>query len=400
MSHIAQVLHEDIMKDVEAVLAQKADNLWRRGQAELTKLQLDRKQVVTSLKELQDRQEQLVAEHSAMRSALVDITTKLEFVATEMREAIRSMPQRAPGWNPESSGADGVQHALPLAPMPPPMAGGAVSCSASSLAKSPSCAGLQSPAGHHAASARGLPAACAAAAAACVAAQAAVASTTSSPGADLTGAVSSALAAASSPLEQLEQLPEGPCTPRRSSNRGTPPSHSGQHPPGSPAVLLSLASALPSSATPPPAGPPPCPPSKRVHIADCLDLAAPRPEVHSAPVGLALSSIHPAASYMSDYSPESEASGGLAGGIEDQLGMTQDKACWHVLQSDIPEFWAVRGSGAGSGGPTLLGGAVQQPSSGPAVAKAQAQLRAEAPAFIPGAADSAVEEAFNPMRYV
>jgi len=159
------------MKDVEAVLAQKADNLWRRGQAELNKLQHERKQVVTCLRDLQDCQEQLLAEHTAMRSALVDITTKLEFVATEMREAIRSMPQRASGWPVESSSANMGQHAVPfVAPMPQSLAG--VSCSTTGFAKSPSCIGLQSP-GHHAASTRGLPAACAAAAAACVAAQAA-----------------------------------------------------------------------------------------------------------------------------------------------------------------------------------------------------------------------------------
>eukprot|EP00421_Protoceratium_reticulatum_P034140 CAMPEP_0168481092 /NCGR_PEP_ID=MMETSP0228-20121227/64334_1 /TAXON_ID=133427 /ORGANISM="Protoceratium reticulatum, Strain CCCM 535 (=CCMP 1889)" /LENGTH=51 /DNA_ID=CAMNT_0008497451 /DNA_START=7 /DNA_END=159 /DNA_ORIENTATION=+ len=51
------------MKEVELVLEHKADSLWRRGQAELGKLQQERKKVSSCLRELQDRQESLLAEH-------------------------------------------------------------------------------------------------------------------------------------------------------------------------------------------------------------------------------------------------------------------------------------------------------------------------------------------------
>jgi len=100
---LARQLHGEIMADVEAVFQQRADSLWRRGQAEVSRLQQERDQVVVTLKELQARQDMLVAEHNDMKRALVDITTKLEFVATEMREALRQAPQRA-----SSGQADGI----------------------------------------------------------------------------------------------------------------------------------------------------------------------------------------------------------------------------------------------------------------------------------------------------
>jgi len=116
--------------------------------------------------------------------------------------------------------------------------------------------------------------------------------------------------------------------------------------------------------------------------------------VNSTLVGLPLTQIQPVSSYISD-SPESLASG-FAGGLEEQLVAPQD--AWHTFNPDIPEFWALPGSGAGSS--ALLSGAIQQPSGGLAGAKAQAQLRAEAPAFIPGAADGMGEEAFGSSRHV
>eukprot|EP00448_Togula_jolla_P025248 CAMPEP_0170653546 /NCGR_PEP_ID=MMETSP0224-20130122/47462_1 /TAXON_ID=285029 /ORGANISM="Togula jolla, Strain CCCM 725" /LENGTH=364 /DNA_ID=CAMNT_0010985419 /DNA_START=27 /DNA_END=1122 /DNA_ORIENTATION=+ len=114
---MAEMLHRNIMEEVEAILARQgeeveailarqADSLWKRGQAELGRLQLEKSQVITSLSELQARQEQMVAEQTAMRGALAALTSKLEFVATEMREAVRSLPSRAstPG-SPEVAGA-------------------------------------------------------------------------------------------------------------------------------------------------------------------------------------------------------------------------------------------------------------------------------------------------------
>lgn len=88
---LADALREEIMVDVEAVLAQKADSLWKRGQAELGKMQQDRKEVASSIAELQRRQDLLIDEQTSMHDALLDITTKMEFVAMEMREALRAV---------------------------------------------------------------------------------------------------------------------------------------------------------------------------------------------------------------------------------------------------------------------------------------------------------------------
>lgn len=87
-------LRAQIMADIEARLDSTTHSLWRRGQAEITKLQQERKEVISYINELQTRQEALVAENQGMRTALMQMTEKLEFVALEMREVIRSLPTR------------------------------------------------------------------------------------------------------------------------------------------------------------------------------------------------------------------------------------------------------------------------------------------------------------------
>lgn len=87
---VAQALRDEIMLDVEALLSQKSDSLWKRGQAELVKMQEDREEVARSLVGLQTSQEALIAEQQSMHGALLDITAKMEFVAMEMREALRA----------------------------------------------------------------------------------------------------------------------------------------------------------------------------------------------------------------------------------------------------------------------------------------------------------------------
>mmetsp|Transcript_20500 Transcript_20500/g.33080 ORF Transcript_20500/g.33080 Transcript_20500/m.33080 type:complete len:327 (-) Transcript_20500:141-1121(-) len=186
-------LREEIMSDVEAVLKSKADDLWERGQAEISKMRQDRQEVASSLAELQRRQELLSADHTAMHSALLDITTKLEFVALEMREAIRSMSKDQ--MQGQVAGSVSLAAMFPNEVYAPPSPAQLLANSLP-LPCEPSSFGLQTPP------------------------RVAVQPTSSPP-------VTSCLA---------------------------PPL------PGSPAVLLSLASALPSSA-------PPC----RLHIAECLD---------------------------------------------------------------------------------------------------------------------------------
>lgn len=201
----------DIMLEVEAILARKADTLWRRGQAELTKLHHDRKEALDTLQELTARQDMLLEEQRSMRCALGDITRNLEAVATEMREALRSVPR--PGFDLLGQGSGGLH------PNSPPL--------------------LLSPAHPPGLSEQIWP---------------------------LTARLATA--------DAYSDRPEGPRTPPRSSEMtaarmlGLGLSRAVGAYPGSPAVLLSLASALPPDVTPPPVLP-----TKRLHIAECLDMA-------------------------------------------------------------------------------------------------------------------------------
>lgn len=252
---VTEQLQKEIMAGLEAVLATKSESLWKRGQAELKKLQQERDQVTSSLQELQDRQEILMVEHTAMRNALLDITSKLEFVVTEMREALRVLPRRM------SSGYDPMNG---FTPPPVVMPALEMPCNGTSN----TTLGVQTP--------MELPAACAAASAACAAARAIAAAVAIPPQADVGDA------AVEKVLEIPEAVPDGPRTPPRAGARAADaasrmhavtsglPQNTSSHP-GSPAMLLSLASALPSVVTPPPPGPPPKQPSKRLHIAECLD---------------------------------------------------------------------------------------------------------------------------------
>ncbi|CAE8649712.1 unnamed protein product [Polarella glacialis] len=313
------------MSHLEVILAQQEQELFRRGQEEILKLQQDKQQAVSSMRELQMRQEALMEEHSDMHRALLDITSKLEFVATEMREAFRSStaPSGQVPYQPtlypsgasfefpevsaesmpggfdylmESGSSLGMQNSLPpfLSSLPPGISG------------SDSCAAA-------------VTAAMLAASQAAAAAAAAAAAVGLSP----------------------ESAAEGPRTPPRSV-RGMQldPGFSGQH-----AVQrLSLASALMEPAhmglTPPPPGPPPGQPS-RLSIAACLDAEVFK---HAAPAPQ--NAISPANSDSSFAELLAAA----------QAWNGEEVGTWSMMNSAM------------------------------ATAKAQsAQLRAEAPAFVPGA---------------
>jgi len=207
LPNIAEALREEIMADVEVRLSQKAASLWTRGQAELRTIEHDRKEIATSVIELQTRQESLITEQKAMHSALLNIATKMEFVAMEMREALRAVGKL--------DGASAPPGMLPEAFMPPVASPLDMAAELSALCFAANSAFAME-------GAEGAP-----------------------PGLLLQG-----LCTPPRITPQVAESPFGPAI--------APPL------PGSPAVLLSLASALPSAA--PPAG------LTRLHIADCLEM--------------------------------------------------------------------------------------------------------------------------------
>eukprot|EP00448_Togula_jolla_P030195 CAMPEP_0170641424 /NCGR_PEP_ID=MMETSP0224-20130122/40755_1 /TAXON_ID=285029 /ORGANISM="Togula jolla, Strain CCCM 725" /LENGTH=326 /DNA_ID=CAMNT_0010972005 /DNA_START=27 /DNA_END=1006 /DNA_ORIENTATION=- len=275
---MAEMLHRNIMEEVEAILA-------RQGGL------------------------QMVAEQTAMRGALAALTSKLEFVATEMREAVRSLPSRAstPG-SPEVAGAcqsdgDGARALAKGSVVPPWTDDHKVDALEDPALLFSSLSGSQTP--------PRLPRA----------------------GQDLTAAP------------------------------GSQSRHMAPQLPGSPAVLLSLASVLPSST----AGQASTPPknsqarqSRRLEIAACLDLDAMSPTQYG---------------YSAPRLP-SEETLAAAG------------------QSSTP----VAGIGSPVSTDVGIAGAQAQDSGASRAGTKAMQLRAEAPAFVPGCGGSSagsVQQSFS-----
>jgi len=215
----------DIMAEVEAILSSKADSLWRRGQAEIGKLHEERKEALSCLQELTARQDVLLAEQSTMRSALSDITMKLESVATEMREALRA----APGSYDltELLASDGLRTRVQASMVPLMTPGQPASIRLPPLpptALNPTVAPLSF-----------------------------------------------------RPESGLLDRSDGPRTPPRNTEQARMAGFGGLSGvagayPGSPAVMLSLASALNASDVTPPPIAAPTAPAKRLQIAECLDM--------------------------------------------------------------------------------------------------------------------------------
>lgn len=86
-----------IMADIEEKLSQKEESLWRRGQVEIRKLQLEQQQVTSCINKMQERQAALMTENQKIRGVLLEVTSKFELVVKEMREVLRAMPQRSGG---------------------------------------------------------------------------------------------------------------------------------------------------------------------------------------------------------------------------------------------------------------------------------------------------------------
>jgi len=273
------------MVDVEAVLSQKSDALWKRGQAELGKMQQERKEVASSIAGLQQRQDMLISEQTAMHGALLDITAKMEFVAMEMREALRNVAK-------VGAGELATPPVMPLA--------------APFLADF-SALGLGAP---------------------------------SLQGPEMEG-VDAALTL------------QGLCTPPRIAPPAlaSPSGYSIAPPlPGSPAVLLSLASALPSAPAPSTTNPG----TTRLHIADCLDMSP----VSTEPKGFY--------AYGAGTSSVSTSSSPLLGGVNGSPSSMGSSSSPERPQEGMLE------------GPCW-------PSAAPGLSKASGgTLRADAPAFVPG----------------
>mmetsp|Transcript_61599 Transcript_61599/g.133332 ORF Transcript_61599/g.133332 Transcript_61599/m.133332 type:complete len:511 (-) Transcript_61599:351-1883(-) len=79
-----------IMAEIEAKLSQKEGSLWRRGQVEIRRLQLQQEKVNSYVALLQDRQASLLTENQKIRGALMEVTEKFELVVKEMRQVLRT----------------------------------------------------------------------------------------------------------------------------------------------------------------------------------------------------------------------------------------------------------------------------------------------------------------------
>mmetsp|Transcript_71705 Transcript_71705/g.134101 ORF Transcript_71705/g.134101 Transcript_71705/m.134101 type:complete len:427 (-) Transcript_71705:71-1351(-) len=86
-----------MVQEFEAKLEEKEEELWRRGQVEMRKMQQEQQQMAARMGVLQDREASLMAEMATLRGALLDVTSKFELVVKDMREVLRSMPRNDGG---------------------------------------------------------------------------------------------------------------------------------------------------------------------------------------------------------------------------------------------------------------------------------------------------------------
>jgi hypothetical protein len=106
-----------IMAEIEAKLSQKEEQLWKRGQVELKRLQQDQQQAKEYIGKLQERQASLLSENKTIRGALVEVTSRFEVVVQEVREVLRALPQCAVN-APNIAASGGVEQAPQPSPSP------------------------------------------------------------------------------------------------------------------------------------------------------------------------------------------------------------------------------------------------------------------------------------------
>jgi len=271
---LVERLRQDIMVDLEALLDRRSSTLLREGSKELGKIHEEREQVGKMMEHLSERQDILKSEQVAMHSAIAEITAKLDFFSGELWQAAQAAANMAATADCQQGGnvMEAVSSLPPVdslgtygaaAPLPfssvEGMCDGSVADAPPGLeaiAPSPACV-------------QPLDAAVACAASAAESLLAAAKALPHHPGQAHPGLQDGRYG----PLT----VSDGPRTPPRPTSSQT----SQMKAAGSPAVKLSLESALSSSipavvTTPAPA---------RLNIADCLDMDTPPsvPFHHPAP---------------------------------------------------------------------------------------------------------------------
>jgi len=103
------------MAEIEDKLSKKEENIWKRGQVEIQRLQKDQQQVKESIGQIQERQSAMLSDNTQIRGALLEVTSRFELVVKEMREVLRALPQQRGG---QTSGADASQAAPQPSPSP------------------------------------------------------------------------------------------------------------------------------------------------------------------------------------------------------------------------------------------------------------------------------------------
>mmetsp|Transcript_62915 Transcript_62915/g.116966 ORF Transcript_62915/g.116966 Transcript_62915/m.116966 type:complete len:336 (-) Transcript_62915:279-1286(-) len=263
---LTEMMRRDILLEVDSLLERRSSSLLQEGAKEISKIQDEREQVGKEMDQLQARQDALKAEQAAMHGALADITSKLDFITGELFKALSTAQGAAPGsQTPEHQQAMFSAAGLPLmqmeasaCPVPPFTFGGLQSGGAEeSLFERVDSAASMPPPGLGPLDG-------------------------SSTEADFSSLACASMAAAAEPtvLEQLfmagaslpkqETWGDAPRTPPRATMAGgvmTTPEGPQPGQSASPAVRLSLESALSSSARAP----------AKLNIADCLDMDTPPP---------------------------------------------------------------------------------------------------------------------------
>lgn len=89
-----EALKGSLMSEIEAKLSKKEDDLWKRGQFEIKRLQQEQEKVKESIGSLQQNQDSLLKQNKEIRGALLQVTSSFESVVKEMREALRALPQQ------------------------------------------------------------------------------------------------------------------------------------------------------------------------------------------------------------------------------------------------------------------------------------------------------------------
>lgn len=122
----AEAVQALILKEVEVRMERQSEVLWRKGQAEIRRLQQEQQSTTGLVRMLQERQEQLIVDSRELKGALVDVTAQFELVVKEMRGLLRALPGDRDGRRSPSaastSASEVPREELPAVPCPHPSA--------------------------------------------------------------------------------------------------------------------------------------------------------------------------------------------------------------------------------------------------------------------------------------